>query len=82
LPQVLYARHPAHFGQLFRCERLGVGVRQRRGHDLFIGHCFERHELRVEFFQSIQVFECCDGVHEIHAVLAKVFCGFAIVPFV
>jgi hypothetical protein len=39
-------------------------------------------KLRVEFFQSVQVFEGCDGVHEIHAVLAKVFRGFAIVPFV
>jgi hypothetical protein len=36
----------------------------------------------VEFFQSVQVFEGCDGVYEIHAVLAKVFGGFAIVPLV
>src|ERR1700730_4026157 len=40
------------------------------------------HELRVELFQSVQVFEGRNGIHEIHAVLAKVFGGFAIVPFV
>src|ERR1700681_1940934 len=33
------------------------------------------HELRVEFFQSVQVFEGCNGIHEIHAVLAQVFSG-------
>jgi hypothetical protein len=40
------------------------------------------HELRVNLFQSVQVFESDNGVREIHAVLAKVLGGFAIVPFV
>jgi hypothetical protein len=40
------------------------------------------HELRVELFQSVQVFEGRNGIHEIHAVLAKVFGGFAIASFV
>jgi len=39
-------------------------------------------ELLVELFQSVQVFEGRNGIREIHAVLAKVFGGFAIVPFV
>ena len=39
-------------------------------------------EPRVDFFQTIRVFEGSNGVREVCAVLAKVLSGFAIVPFV
>ncbi len=32
------ARYPAHLRQLLGGERLRIGVGQRRGHDLLIGH--------------------------------------------
>ena len=40
------------------------------------------YELQVDFFQSIQVFKGRNRIREIHAVLAKVFGRFAIVPFI
>jgi len=39
-------------------------------------------EPRVDVLQAVRVFQGFDGIHEIHAVLAKVISGFAIVPFV
>ena len=40
------------------------------------------HELRVDFFQSVWVFKRGNGVQKIHAMLAMVQGGFAVVPFV
>jgi hypothetical protein len=56
LPQDLYARHPAHFSQLFRSERLDVGVRHRRGHNLFISHCVESRPIGVAPRQGVTRF--------------------------
>ena len=39
-------------------------------------------EPRVDFFQTVRVFEGSNGVREVYAVLAKVLSGFAIVLFV
>jgi len=39
-------------------------------------------EPRVDFFETVRVFEGRNGIRKIHAVLAKVIGGFAIVPFV
>jgi hypothetical protein len=39
-------------------------------------------EPRVDFFQTVRVFEGSNRIRKIHAVLAKVFSGFALVPFI
>ena len=37
---------------------------------------------RVDFFQAVRIFEGSNRIRKIHAVLAKVLSGFAIVPFI
>ncbi len=39
-------------------------------------------EPRVDFLESIRVFQGDEGVPKVHLVLAKVVSGFAVVPFV
>jgi hypothetical protein len=39
-------------------------------------------EPRVDFFQTVRVFEGSNRIRKIHAMLAKVFSGYAIVPFI
>ena len=40
------------------------------------------NEPHVDFFQAVWIFEGGNGIRKIHAVLAKVIGGFAIVPFI
>ena len=37
---------------------------------------------RVDILQTVRVFESSNRVREVYAVLAKILCGFAVVPFV
>jgi len=39
-------------------------------------------EPRVDFFQAVRIFEGDNRIRKIHAMLAMVLGGFAIVPFV
>jgi hypothetical protein len=39
-------------------------------------------EPRVDLLQAVRIFEGSNRIRKIHAMLAKVLCGFAIVPFV
>lgn len=56
--------------------------------DVSVRHSDDLHSLlavgepRVDFFQTVRVFEGSNRIRKIHAVLAKVIGGFAIIPFV
>ena len=39
-------------------------------------------EPHVDFFQTVRIFEGSNRIRKIHAMLAKVLSGFAIVPFI
>lgn len=36
----------------------------------------------VDLFDTVRIFESSNGIREVHAVLAKIFGRFAIIPFV
>src|SRR5262249_54793162 len=36
----------------------------------------------IDRFDAIRIFEGCDGIEKINAVLAKIFSSFAIIPFI
>jgi hypothetical protein len=40
------------------------------------------YEPGIDFFQTVRIFEGSNSIRKVHAVLAKVLSGFAIVPFI
>jgi hypothetical protein len=66
-----------------------VFVTQRRNHeqDPAVSHSDHLNPLvainepRIDLFHAVCIFEGSDGVDKVHAVLAKVIGGFAVIPF-
>src|SRR5258708_24788486 len=73
-----------------RYDSADVLIAQRHNHeqDVAVSHSDSLNTLlavlepRVDFFQTLRVFEGRNGIRKVYAVLTKVLDGFAIVPFV
>jgi hypothetical protein len=51
-------------------------------HSNDLGPLLVVNEPGIDFFDTVRVFEGSDGIPKIHAMLAEIHGGFAIVPFV